>query len=144
MGGNSAVADEVRSMMAELQRWATVSAQDDEQGGVAGTESGGDTSMRSTEGAGMDEVAISQGGSADGGWRQTVPSVSGGHSSAPAVAKAAQSDQPGSSRAPREEGKPTGLPPGWRTAKDESGGWYYYHKVSRVPQWEPPPRPSSR
>ena len=35
-------------------------------------------------------------------------------------------------------GKPTGLPPGWRTAKDESGEWYFYHKVSRVPQWDRP------
>lgn len=35
--------------------------------------------------------------------------------------------------------KPTGLPPGWRTAQDEHGMWYFYHKSTRQPQWERPP-----
>ncbi|KAL1523227.1 hypothetical protein AB1Y20_018179 [Prymnesium parvum] len=36
------------------------------------------------------------------------------------------------------ETKPTGLPSGWRTAQDENGYWYYYHKVLRQPQWKRP------
>lgn len=165
LGANTEVAKEIRDLMGDLQRWAHLDEDNDPVGSADSQQEGGSESadpqsarqsggglrtslswpQRSSRGreepAAWEELrkatgqpgaaAVKPGGHEGRGGARGCAAGAGGTPAAgtPLVADGGP---------PAQTPKPTGLPRGWRAARDADGGWYYYHKVRRQPQWERP------